>query len=49
MPDFAVFAAKNGLSFKKLDLLVEAFTHRSYLNEHREYAGSHNERLEFSG
>ncbi|MDD2657445.1 MAG: ribonuclease III [Candidatus Pacebacteria bacterium] len=49
MPDFSVFAAKLGLSFKNLDLLVEALTHRSYLNEHREYAGSHNERLEFLG
>ncbi len=32
-----------------LDLLAEALTHRSYLNEHKEYAGSHNERLEFLG
>ena len=49
MPDFSAFAAKLGLSFKNLDLLVEALTHRSYLNEHREYTGSHNERLEFLG
>ncbi len=49
MPDFSSFAKRLGLSFKNLDLLVEALTHRSYLNEHREYAGSHNERLEFLG
>lgn len=49
MPDFSSFSKKIGLSFNNLDLLVEAFTHRSYLNEHREYAGSHNERLEFLG
>src|SRR5512133_1758155 len=49
MPDFVSFASELGLSFKNLDLLVEALTHRSYLNEHREYAGSHNERLEFLG
>jgi len=40
---------KLGLSFKDLDLFVEAITHRSYLNEHREHAGKHNERLEFLG
>lgn len=49
MPDFAKFAASIGASFKSLDLLVEALTHRSYLNEHRDYPGSHNERLEFLG
>jgi len=49
MPDFSTFSSQLGLSFKNLDLLVEALTHRSYLNEHREYAGSHNERLEFLG
>jgi ribonuclease-3 len=49
MPDFKFFAQKLGLSFNNLDLLIEALTHRSYLNEHREYAGAHNERLEFLG
>lgn len=49
MPDFAAFARQLGLSFKNPNLLVEAVTHRSYLNEHREYSGSHNERLEFLG
>ena len=49
MPDFSTFSQKINVSFKNSDLLVEAFTHRSYLNEHREYAGSHNERLEFLG
>ncbi len=49
MPDFSSFAQKCGLSFNNLDLLVEALTHRSYLNEHREYTGRHNERLEFLG
>jgi len=48
MPDFAAHAAALGLNFKNLDLLVEAFTHRSYLNENRT-AGNHNERLEFLG
>lgn len=49
MPDFSRFLSQNGLSFANLDLLAEAFTHRSYLNEHREYPGDHNERLEFLG
>lgn len=42
-------AERLGLSFTNPALLAEALTHRSYLNEHREYAGTHNERLEFLG
>jgi len=49
MPDFKTFVKKLGVSFNNLNLLIEALTHRSYLNEHREYTGSHNERLEFLG
>src|SRR6266404_7213984 len=32
-----------------VNLLVTAFTHRSYLNEHKKTALEHNERLEFLG
>jgi len=49
MPDFSPLEQRLGTSFANPDLLVEALTHRSYLNEHREYAGAHNERLEFLG
>lgn len=35
--------------FSDLDLLIMAFTHRSYLNEHKSSAKGHNERLEFLG
>lgn len=49
MPDFKSLTKKLYLTFNNLGLLVEALTHRSYLNEHREYTGSHNERLEFLG
>ena len=35
--------------FKNIELLVTAFTHRSYLNEHRKTVSEHNERLEFLG
>ena len=38
-----------GCSFNQPQLLQTAFTHRSYLNEHRRSASSHNERLEFLG
>ncbi len=49
MPDFQSLAAKLELAFSNLGLLTEALTHRSYLNEHKEYEGNHNERLEFLG
>lgn len=38
-----------GVTFVNIDLLVTAFTHRSYLNEHKKTVKSHNERLEFLG
>jgi ribonuclease-3 len=37
------------LEFKNRDLLIEAFCHRSYLNEHPDFHLPHNERLEFLG
>lgn len=49
MPDLHSLAKVLGISFKDPTLLIEALTHRSYLNEHRDYTGSHNERLEFLG
>ncbi len=49
MPNFQQFAIQNGFTIANLGLLAEAFTHRSYLNEHREHVGNHNERLEFLG
>lgn len=49
MPNFQDFALKNSFTIANLGLLAEAFTHRSYLNEHREHVGNHNERLEFLG
>ncbi|TXG77688.1 ribonuclease III [Patescibacteria group bacterium] len=38
-----------GVTFRDLNLLITAFTHRSYLNEHRKSVSEHNERLEFLG
>ena len=37
------------MQFNDLELLRQAFTHRSYLNEHRGEVTGHNERLEFLG
>ncbi|MFZ2881611.1 MAG: ribonuclease III [Candidatus Moraniibacteriota bacterium] len=42
-------AEKIEVKFNNLDLLKQAVTHRSYLNEHRDYKLEHNERLEFLG
>lgn len=38
-----------GHTFNKEDLLKEALTHRSYLNENNDWPLPHNERLEFLG
>jgi ribonuclease-3 len=38
-----------GVTFTQKDLLAQAFTHRSYLNENRGLGRGHNERLEFLG
>jgi ribonuclease-3 len=38
-----------GAEFNDIELLATAFTHRSYLNEHRKTVKAHNERLEFLG
>lgn len=40
---------KLGVEFGDINLLVTAFTHRSYLNEHKKTVSEHNERLEFLG
>jgi ribonuclease-3 len=40
---------KIGVNFKNKDLLIEALTHRSYLNEYPKWRLPHNERLEFLG
>lgn len=47
--DFGGFEDIIGIKFNNKDLLVQAFTHRSFLNEHKDLKGKHNERLEFLG
>src|SRR5487761_909533 len=50
-PDAYKAFATNTLhvSFNDINLLMTAFTHRSYLNEHKRTVKEHNERLEFLG
>ncbi len=47
--DFAAFENSLKIKFNDSGLLRQAFTHRSYLNEHRGEVSGHNERLEFLG
>ncbi len=47
--DLSKLEQKLGIQFKNIDLLKEALTHRSYLNENPSWGTPHNERLEFLG
>lgn len=47
--DFGLLQEKIGVKFKHPELLIQAFVHRSYLNEHRDFPIGHNERMEFLG
>lgn len=49
MHDFSKLEKKLKLKFKNKDLLIQAFIHRSYLNENPQSKLHHNERLEFLG
>lgn len=49
MIQFSDFEKKIKVTFKDKNLLKQAFTHRSYINENGATAISHNERLEFLG
>lgn len=46
---YQAFARTHFGDFGDINLLITAFTHRSYLNEHKKTAQEHNERLEFLG
>lgn len=49
MINFSDFEEKTKIVFKDKNLLRQAFTHRSYINENASTNLSHNERLEFLG
>ncbi|MGX1982717.1 RNAse III [Thermolongibacillus altinsuensis] len=46
---FKQFQEKIGITFRNEKLLIQAFTHSSYVNEHRKRPHEDNERLEFLG
>lgn len=46
---FSNLERKLGIKFKKKNFLIQAFIHRSYLNENQEVSLGNNERLEFLG
>jgi len=47
--DFSKLEKKFDLKFKNKDFLIQAFCHRSYLNENPDFYLDNNERLEFLG
>jgi ribonuclease-3 len=47
--EISALEKKLGFKFKDEDLLIEALTHRSYLNEFPRWRLPHNERLEYLG
>lgn len=49
MSNYSDLETKLNIKFKDVTLLEKAFTHRSYLNEHRGDGLENNERLEFLG
>ncbi len=49
MKDFSPFEQTIGIVFSNKEVLQQAFTHRSYINENPRSGLSHNERLEFLG
>jgi ribonuclease-3 len=49
MPDLGPLEERLGHTFRDRSLLLQALTHRSYLNEHTDFPYTHNERLEFLG
>ncbi len=49
MPDFKQFSEKMKVEFNDINLLRQACTHRSFLNENKGAGLEHNERLEFLG
>jgi ribonuclease-3 len=49
MKDFTGLETKLGVKFTRQELLTQALTHRSYLNENPGFGLGHNERLEYLG
>lgn len=47
--ELSVLEDRIGIKFVDKDLLIHAFVHRSYLNEHKDFRFTSNEKLEFLG
>ena len=47
MNELKDFVKSLNVNYKDISLYVEAFTHRSYINEKKDENLKHNERLEF--
>lgn len=47
--NYREFEKRLGVTFQDKEILRQAFTHRSYLNENKNVSWGHNERLEFLG
>jgi len=47
--DFSIIEKRIDTIFKNKDLIKQAFVHKSYINENRDFPLGHNERLEFLG
>jgi ribonuclease-3 len=47
--DYTPLEERLGYTFRDKSILIQALTHRSYLNEHSDFPYPHNERLEFLG
>ena len=47
--DFSAFEKRIGVTFSDKQILKQAFVHRSYINENKNFKLPHNERLEFLG
>lgn len=49
MKEFSIIEDKIKINFNNKDILLQAFCHRSYINENPSFCLGHNERLEFLG
>jgi len=49
LPDYSILEKKINVQFTDKNLLKQAFTHRSFINENKHTTQEHNERLEFLG
>ncbi|MEA3463631.1 MAG: ribonuclease III [Patescibacteria group bacterium] len=49
MKNFSELEKQIDIKFKNRDLLIQSIVHRSYINEHPDFALGHNERFEFLG